>query len=142
MLNMQRVTGGNPEAAYFLAMWNKYLRRVDDAVDSPDMSAENLITCFAMGATAYASNFYRRHTARLQMPVLVTTSLWNIANDWEQPSQPLWKRQQSDVLRNADMILVNAVCQICTDWKTAEECTRSLLASAWVDHSDRHGIPT
>lgn len=140
MLNMARVTGGNADAAYFLTVWNKYLRACDDAVDKLNMSAENLITVFALGAVCYASQFYRRHTAQLQMPILVCTSLWNIANDWEKDSA-VWKRQWADVLRNADMVVVNAVTQVCVGWKTAEEVTRSLLAAAYVDHADRHGVP-
>lgn len=141
MLNMARVTGGNPEAAHFLTAWNKYLRRVDDAVDQPDMSAENLLTVFAMGESVYSSNFYRRHIAQLQMPILVCTSLWMVANEWEAKDQELWKRKNADVLRNADMIVVNAVTQVCAGWMEAFSTTKSLLAAAYVDHKDRHGVP-
>jgi hypothetical protein len=139
-MDSKRITNGNPEAAYFLTVWNKYLRRVDDAVDLPDMSSENLIACFALGAACYASNFYRRHTAQLQMPILICTNLWNIANDWER-SPELWKRQQADVLRNADIFIANAVTQICSGWDAAGQCSRELLASAYVSHADKHGIP-
>lgn len=138
MIELQRVTGGDQEAIYFLNAWGKYLRRCDNAVDDPDYSPETMIACFALGNTVYSSNFYRKHSARLQMAILVGASLWSIANDWEK-SPELWKRVRADVLRDTDVLLLNAVAQICVGWAGAAESSRALLSAANATHVHKHG---
>lgn len=141
MIDAQKVTGGNPEAIYFLHAWGLYLRCVDDTIDLPDWSAERLLTCFALGETVYASAFYRKHAPHLQMAILVGASLWSIANEWERPGQELWKRQHSDILRNTDVMLLNAVTQICVGFEMAGEASRALLAAGYTTHLIKYGEP-
>lgn len=138
MIDAQKVTGGNPEAIYFLHVWGKYLRCVDDAVDGPDWSAETLLRAFALGETVYASLFYRKHASHLQMAILVGASLWSIANEWEK-SDENWKRFHAEVLRNTDILLLNSVCQICTGFAMAGEASRAMLAAGYTTHIVKYG---
>lgn len=138
MIDTQKVTGGNPEAIYFLHVWGKYLRWVDDLVDEGQWDSEHILTAFALGETVYSSNFFRKHAAHLQMAILVGASLWSISNEWEK-SHEAWKRVRADVLRDTDVLLQNAVCQICVGFAQATECSRALLSAANATHTAKYG---
>lgn len=140
MIDAHKVTGGNPEAIYFLKAWGEYLRHVDDAVDNPDYSEERLTACFALGNTVYSSLFYRRNSHHLQMAILTGASLWSLANEWER-SPEIWKQQHADILRNTDILMLNAVAQLCTGWQVAKDASRALLAAGFATHRLKYGLP-
>jgi hypothetical protein len=138
--SLAQITNGDPEAFYFLKCWGDFLRAVDDIVDEGKWEAENLFHAFALGNRLYSSNFYRKHP-ELQMVILTGTAIWEVSCEWEKQPE-LWKRQWADYMRHSDVAMLSGVAMICSSWKMATTFIRGFLCGAYVDHADRHGVPT
>lgn len=139
--DLTQITGGNPEALEFIQFCGEYLRAADNLMDDGNWTSDRILACLALGHRFYSCAFYRRHREHFQMLTLMATNLWGVSVDWEHRDE-LWKRQWADVLRHIDVAVYGAVCLICRGWVPARDFSRAFLSSAYIDHVDKHGVPT
>jgi hypothetical protein len=135
--DVDKATGGNPEANTCLAKWAACLRVVDDIVDNQTYSPERILTALALNCEFCADPFYRRHVQRLQFPALIATSVWETSVRWEREID-CWKNDWADVLRHADVIFLSAICLLCQGWQATDKFATEFLEAAHVDHDKRH----
>ena len=139
-LNWNQLTNGNLDAQSFLGRWGKYLRAVDNIMDEGWNDSAHVLEALALGVDCYSSKFYQEHVSLLQSAALSTTSLWEQSVHWER-QDVLWKKQWSDVLRHADVIMLGIVVMICSGWERMTSFTTMFLNAAYIDHKDRRGLP-
>jgi hypothetical protein len=138
---LNTVCAGNAEAVDFLTRWGKYLRLVDNVIDENLWDEEHLVEVFCAGCEFYSLPFYQKNKAALQMPILLATNYFSVSAKWEH-SDELWKRQWADVLRHADGYVISAVTMLCGGWDLMASTTSPFMAACYIDHKDRHGVPT
>lgn len=137
----QHICAGDQQAVQFLQLWGAYLRAVDNIIDDETWQPAKLLAAFAAGARMYSDCFYQKHKAHLQMTILLATNIYADSVKWEQ-SPELWKRQWADVLRHADGHIISAVTLICGGWSELRATSAPFMAACYIDHKDRHGLPT
>ena len=138
---LRTVTNGDPEAYDFLLRWGKFHRKVDDVIDCNLWDAEHVLEAFVEGCKFYSHPFYQKNMSVLQMPILMATNFCAVSVKWEREKE-LWKRQWADVLRHSGLQVVESVAMICGGWELVTKTTAPYLAAMYVDHKDRHGVPT
>lgn len=137
---MSVIARGNPGAHELLKVWWEFCHAVDDVIDESQWNAEALLNVQAIGIGFYSHPFYLRYVSALQMPALIATNFYEDSVKWER--EPiLWKRQWADVLRHAGNDVIVAVAYIVGGYEHMQAISRALLASCYVYHADRYGVP-
>jgi len=134
------IARGNPGAWELMKLWWTFCHAVDDVIDESQWNADCVLGAFANGIAFYSHPFYQRHVSALQMPALLATSFYEDSVVWEK--EPiLWKRQWADVLRHAGNDVILAIAFLVGGYEHMQAMSRSILASCYVYHADRYGVP-
>lgn len=134
------IAKGNPEATELLKAGWRFCHAVDDVIDEAQWNADAILNTSALGIAFYSHPFYRRNIAALRMPVLIATSWYEDSVNWEKAPE-LWKRRWADVLRHAWNGVIMAVAYLVGGYEHMQAVSRPLLASCYVYHADRYGVP-
>lgn len=135
------IARGNPIAKDLLEKWWTFCHAVDDVIDENQWNEESITNCLAHGIAFYSHPFYRRYQAALQMPALLATNFYEDSVTWER-DPVLWKRQWADVLRHAGNDVIMAVAFLVGGYKHMQAVSRPVLASCYVYHADKYGVPS
>jgi len=136
----QTISRGDPLAASFIEAFGRYQRLVDDIIDNGTWDKESLGRALMMACLFYSHPFYQANITMLQMPMLLATNWYADSVDWEKQPE-LWKRQWADLLRHSGNDVIMAVALIKGGWQGARELSRPLLATCYMYHKDKYGVP-
>lgn len=137
-----RLVAANDEGGFeFLKLWHQICHTTDDVIDENKWDAESLLEVFMLASTVYSTPFYRQNSARLQLPCLTATGVYQLSVKWEKPNEPLWHRIWADVLRHSGNDVMFAVALICGGYDHLMKICGPLYASCFVYHRDRYSTP-
>ncbi len=131
---IERVCCKDPEAMDFLANhWAPYCHAVDDCVDDPQNTHEQLLATFARAIMLYSHPFYVRNLLALRQVALNITHVYAQTVAWEK-SELGWQRIWADHHRHVSNEMVVAVATICGGYVHARTVVPELRVMAYAEH--------
>jgi len=135
-----QVANGNPLAEDWLCRYYDFAHAVDDVIDLERWDPESVLAVLVQASEVYAHPFYVLHGLRLQLPIITSTDTYLDSVHWEKAPE-LWKRQWAEVMRHAGNEVIMAVGMICGGWETVRKLSAPWMASCFIYHADRYGVP-
>jgi hypothetical protein len=131
---LEQAANGREDALAFLRYFMELGHKIDDIIDKPDTSKEEILQTFLLTVVLFSANkFYIQY--REQLYPLVTASLNSYATSvsWEASDQE-HKRKLADVLRSDGVQVVEFVAMICGGIDRMRVLSPLLREDSWRTH--------
>jgi hypothetical protein len=131
---LEQAANGRDDALSFLRYYMELGHRIDDIIDKPDTTNEEVLQTFMLALTLFSINrFYQEH--REQLFPLIAASLNSYATSvaWEQSDKD-HQRKLSDVLRSDGVQVIEYVAFICGGIERMRVLSPLLRENSWHTH--------
>jgi hypothetical protein len=138
---LEQAANGNADALSFLKFYMELGHRIDDIIDKPGISKEEIIQTFLMAALLFSHNrFFQAYRSELYPLVVASLNSYATSVSWEGATLP-HRKTLSDILRSDGVQVIEFVALICGGIDRMRVLSPLLRENSWKTHHNDDGTP-